>query len=42
MTCDQVAENFKRKPIKPGLAVLEALETLGRAQRVDDKWELTY
>jgi len=42
MTCDQVAENFKRKPIKPVLAVLEALETLGRAQRVDDKWELTY
>ena len=40
-TCEQLAENFKRKPIKQVLSVLEALEALGRAQQSGNHWELT-
>tara|TARA_R110001592_G_scaffold363291_1_gene683332 strand:- start:5878 stop:7026 length:1149 start_codon:yes stop_codon:yes gene_type:complete len=39
-TCEQVAENFKRKPIKQVQPVLEALEALGRAQLLGGIWEL--
>jgi hypothetical protein len=40
-TLEEVAESFKRKPLKQVLSVLEALEALGRAQLLGDKWELT-
>lgn len=40
-TLEEVADNFKRKPLKQVQSVLEALEALGRAQLADDKWELT-
>ena len=40
LTCEQVADNFKRKPIKQVRPVLEALEALGRAQLSGDTWEL--
>jgi len=39
-TSEQVAENFKRKPIKQVQPVLEALEALGRAQLSGDSWKL--
>ena len=39
-TCEQIAENFKRKPVKQVQPVLEALETLGRAQSSGGSWEL--
>jgi len=39
-TCEQIADNFKRKPIKQVLPVLEALEALGRAQSSGEIWEL--
>lgn len=39
-TCEQIAENFKRKPVKQVQPVLEALETLGRAQSSKGNWEL--
>ena len=41
VTCEQIADNFKRKPIKQVKPVLEALEALGRAQLTGDNWELT-
>lgn len=40
VTCEQIADNFKRKPIKQVQPVLEALEALGRAQLSGDTWEL--
>ena len=40
VTCEQIADNFKRKPIKQVRPVLEALEALGRAQLSGDTWEL--
>ncbi len=39
-TSEQIASNFKRKPIKQVQSVLEALEALGRAQFSGDTWEL--
>ena len=39
-TCEQIAENFKRKPVKQVQPVLEALEALGRAQSSEGSWEL--
>ncbi|MEM7195487.1 MAG: class I SAM-dependent DNA methyltransferase, partial [Pseudomonadota bacterium] len=39
-TCEQIADNFKRKPIKQVQPVLEALEALGRARLSGDAWEL--
>lgn len=39
-TSEQIADNFKRKPVKQVQPVLEALEALGRAQLVVDNWEL--
>ena len=39
-TCEEIADNFKRKPIKQVQPVLEALEALGRAQLSGDNWEL--
>ena len=40
-TAETMAENFKRKPLKHVSAVLEALETLGKAQSNDGVWSLT-
>jgi hypothetical protein len=39
-TCEQIADNFKRKPLKQVQPVLKALEVLGRAQLSGDNWEL--
>lgn len=39
-TCEQIAVQFKRKPIKQVQQVLEALEALGRAQSSDEIWGL--
>jgi len=39
-TCEQIADNFKRKPIKQVQPVLEALEALGRVQLSGDTWQL--
>ena len=39
-TCEQIAENFKRKPVKQVQPVLEALEALGRAQSSKGNWKL--
>ena len=40
-TAEAMAENFKRKPLKHVNAVLDALETLGKAQSNDGVWSLT-
>ena len=36
----ELAEGFKRKPLKPVEQVLSALEVLGRARQQGDVWQL--
>lgn len=40
-TAENIAERFKRKPLKHVEAVLDALETLGKAQKEEELWSLT-
>ena len=40
MTATELANGFKRKPLKAVLQVLAALEVLGRARQQDDYWLL--
>lgn len=40
-TAENIAERFKRKPLKYVEAVLDALETLGKAQQDEGLWSLT-
>ena len=40
MTAAEIADGFKRKPLKPVMQVLAALEALGRARQQDDYWLL--
>ncbi|MBL4621845.1 MAG: hypothetical protein JKY89_05555, partial [Immundisolibacteraceae bacterium] len=40
MTDVELADGFKRKPLKPVQQVLSALEVLGRAQQQDERWQL--
>ena len=41
VTAAELADGFKRKPLKPVLQVLAALETLGKAQQDNGRWQLT-
>ena len=40
VTAAELADGFKRKPLKPVLQVLAALEALGKARQQDDCWQL--